>query len=97
VQKAILATAYAMSGKRAEAEEGLAEVEKLSQQRYVSPYHVAMIYAALGDKEQALAFLARAYGERSRRLVFLKVNPVWDSLRSDLRFRDLVRRVGLTP
>jgi DNA-binding winged helix-turn-helix (wHTH) protein/TolB-like protein/Tfp pilus assembly protein PilF len=96
-QKAILATAYAMSGRRAEAKKVLAEVEKLSQQRYVSPYYVAMIYAALGEKEQALAFLERAYGERSRRLVFLKVNPVWDSLRSDPRFADLVRRVGLTP
>ncbi len=96
-QKANLGTAYAMSGRRAEAEKVLGEVEKVSRQRYVSPYYVAMIYAALGEKEQAFAFLARAYAERSRRLVFLKVNPVWDSLRSDPRFVDLVRRVGLAP
>lgn len=93
--KAFLGTAYAFSGRRAEAEKVLADLEKLSAQRYISPYHVAMIYAGLGDKDKALVLLARAYDERSRRLVFLGINPVWDSLRSDPRFQDLVRRVGL--
>jgi hypothetical protein len=55
----------------------------------------AMTYAALGDKEQAFAWLEKAYAERAPWLVSLKTDPAFNPLRSDRRFQDLVRRVGL--
>ncbi len=58
---------------------------------------MAIIYAGLGEKEQAFAWLEEAYADRSARLPFLKIEPRFDSLRSDPRFADLVRRVGLVP
>lgn len=84
-----------MSGRRVEAEKVLAELQEISKQRYVSPYYVAMIYAGLGDKDQAFAWLDKAFRERSRRLVFLKVASIWDGLHPDPRFADLLRRIGL--
>ena len=55
------------------------------------------IYLGLGDTNRALTWLERAYQERSDYLVYLKVEPMADSLRSDPRFADLVRRIGLPP
>jgi DNA-binding winged helix-turn-helix (wHTH) protein/TolB-like protein/Flp pilus assembly protein TadD len=95
VMKALLGYAYAVTGRRKEAKQVLAELEGLSGQRYVSPYDIAITYAGLGDKEQTFTFLERACQERARRLWGLKVNPMWDSLRPDQRFQDLLRRVGL--
>ncbi len=54
-----------------------------------------MIYAALGDKEQAFQLLEKAYAERNTELVFLKVDPRADPLRADLRFQELVKKVGI--
>jgi len=93
--QAQLGHAYAVAGKRSEAEKVLSELRELANQRYVSPYDVAMIYVGLGDKEQAFAWLEKAYQEHARRLWALKVNPTWDSLRSDSRFAGLLRRIGL--
>jgi tetratricopeptide (TPR) repeat protein len=87
----------ALSGKRAEAQKVIDELKDMSKQIYVSSYHVASIYASLGDKERAFEWLENAYKERSDSLVYLKVDPKVDSLRSDLRFTNLVRRVGLPP
>jgi serine/threonine protein kinase/Flp pilus assembly protein TadD len=95
LMKAQLGHAYAVAGRRAEAENSLSELKALAGQRYVSPYDIALIYVGLGDKEQAFAWLEKAYQERARRLWALKVNPSWDSLRSDSRFADLLRRIGL--
>src|SRR5439155_27261115 len=67
------------------------------KERYVSPYYVAKIYASLGEKEQALAWLEKAYEERNPDFIELKVEPALDVLRTDARFRDLLRRVGLAP
>lgn len=58
------------------------------------PCDVAMFYAGLGDKDKALAWLERAFDEQSPCLVVLKVDPLFDSLRSDPRFQDLVRRMN---
>ena len=92
---ASLAHAYALFGKRAEAQKGLAELQELSKQRYVSSVSIALIYAALGDKDQAFAWLEKADEAHDANLTRLKVDPRFDSLRSDPRFTALMRRLGL--
>ena len=92
---AFLGRAYALAGKTDEARKTLAQLKELSARRYVSPYRVAMIYAALGDKEQTFAWLEKAYQQRLHNMIFLKVEPELDGLRSDPRFATLVQQVGL--
>jgi hypothetical protein len=58
---------------------------------------MAMIYIGLGEREQAFAWLEKAYDERAWQLGFLKVEPIFDPLRSDSRFTNLMRRVNLIP
>ena len=92
---AALSHAYAMSGQRAEAQKLLAELQEQSKLRFVSPASVAVIFAALGDKDQAFAWLEKAVKTHDGILVRLKVDSRYDSLRSDPRFADLARRLGL--
>jgi DNA-binding winged helix-turn-helix (wHTH) protein/TolB-like protein/predicted Zn-dependent protease len=92
---ALLGHSYAASGKRDEAKRVLAELKHLSSQRYVSPYTIAAIYTGLGDKDQAFVWLERAFEERDIWLMNMKVDPVFNSLHSDKRFADLLRRTGL--
>jgi DNA-binding winged helix-turn-helix (wHTH) protein/TolB-like protein/Flp pilus assembly protein TadD len=94
---AALGYIYAVSGKRDEALKLLAEVDRLSKRQYVSPFIPAGIYMGLGDKEQALEHLEKAYEVRDWHLGLLKVEPAFNSFRSDPRFEDLLRRAGLTP
>ena len=89
---AMLAHAYALSGKNGEAERILQQLR--SSATYVPPYNIAIVYAGLGDKDQAFASLERAYADRSFYMTWLKCDPQLDSLRSDPRFADLIRRVG---
>jgi hypothetical protein len=91
---AALGHVYAVAGRKGEARKILAELEELAKHRYVSPYDRATVYAGLGEKDQAITWLERAYQERSDGLVFLKVEPKFDGLRSDPRFVDLLRHVG---
>ena len=63
--------------------------------RFATSYGIALIYAALGDKEQAFIWLQRAYEERSHWLVWLRLDPRWERLRPDPRFRSLLGQVGL--
>ena len=71
-------------------------MKELSAHSYVAPYNLAVIYAALGEKDRAFALLERAYAERSYYLaVYLTTDARLDSLRSDPRFVELRRRVGL--
>ena len=93
--RAELGHAYAVAGKGGEALKIMDELKGLSKETYVSPYDVAAIYVGLGQKDQAFDWLEKAYQERSDWLRYLKVDPRLDPLRSDLRFSDLVRRVGL--
>jgi len=88
---------HAVSGRRLDAQKVLGELQGLSKQRYVSPYHMAMVYAGLGEQDTTFLLLEKAYGDREGRLTLLKFAPEFDSLRSDLRYDDLLRRVGLTP
>lgn len=92
----VIGYVYAVAGRRAEAQQQINELLKLSKQRYVPPYDIAQIYAGLGDKDQAFAWLEKADQDRSRGMDYLNVNPVFDTLRSDRRFQDLLRRVGLS-
>jgi serine/threonine-protein kinase len=90
-----LAYAYAVWGKADEAKSVIAELKAIAKRRYVSPYSIAIIYAGLGARARALEWLERTYEDRSDWLVWLRVGPELDSLRTHPRFVDLLRRVGL--
>jgi serine/threonine protein kinase/TolB-like protein/Tfp pilus assembly protein PilF len=91
-----LGHAYALSGSRTEAQKVLDHLKAVSAHGYVAPYDYAVIYAGLGEKDQAIAWLNRAYAERSYYMaVYLTTDARLDSLRPDPRFTDLLRRVGL--
>ncbi len=88
---------YAVWPKRTEAQKILDELQKRSKRSYVSPYDIAIIYAGLGEKDRALAWLNRAYEDRSFFLAWLKVDPRLESLRAEPGVADLLRRAGLAP
>ncbi len=92
-----LAHAYAAAGRRNEAEKQLALLLEDRKHKYVSPFSIARIYEGLGDKEQAFAWLEKAFTEHDSNLTNIKAEPRSDRLRSDPRFADLLRRMGLTP
>ncbi len=90
----VLGDAYARAGRRSEALKLVKKLSGFSRKRYVPPVYSAMIYMGLGDKPQAFAFLEQAYVDRSDWIVQLKTDPEFDLLRTDPRFRGLLRRVG---
>ena len=90
-----LAIAYARSGKREEAMKTMGQMHELAKQRYVPAYGFGNAYAALGDRDQAFKWLERSLQDRGWEITYIRVDPGIDSLRSDPRFNDLVRRVGL--
>jgi tetratricopeptide (TPR) repeat protein len=92
-----LGLAYARLGNRAEALKLLNGLRERSRRHYVSPFNLAVIYSAIGDTDHALEWLEKAYEERSPSLSVLELSPAFAGLRSDSRFTDLVRRVGLPP
>lgn len=91
---AALAHVYAASGRGDEARDILNRLKEQSHRGYVSPYDIAEVHAALGEKDHAFEWLEKAYEARSSDLRFLKVSQFMDSLRLDPRFADLLRRVG---
>jgi len=91
----LLGHAYATSGRRVEALKILAELEEMSRKQYVSPYDMAVLYTGLGERDRAIEELNRAYEQRAGWVINLKVEPLFDPLRSDPRFADIVRRMGL--
>ena len=94
---ALLGHAYAASGKQADAQRVLTELQQVQGQRYVSPYTVAAIYAGLGDREQTFKWLESAVEIRDIWLMNLKVDPVFAKLRSERRFTDILARLRLRP
>ena len=90
-----LAEAYALAGKRDEAQKIVGQVENVPKEQYVMPYFRARVYAALGEKDNALDWLETSCSERVSHTAFLKVDPHFDSLRSEPRFQDLLRRMKL--
>jgi TolB-like protein/DNA-binding winged helix-turn-helix (wHTH) protein/tetratricopeptide (TPR) repeat protein len=90
-----VAVAHASAGRKAEALRIVAELQSISSARYVSPYGLAQIYAALNDREQTFEWLQMAYDDRAVWMSYLAVDPVFDGFRSDQRFQDLLRRARL--
>lgn len=86
---------YAVSGKEQEARRVIRELVEMSGSRYIPSYFIARILIGLGERDRAFEHLEKAYEERYGFLSYLKVEPLFDSLRSDERFVDLARRVGL--
>lgn len=94
---ALLGHAHAAANRRSEAQAILQQLSALSKQKYVPPYPIAAIYAALGQKNEAFAWLERAYDERDSWMDYLGLDPRLNGLRSDPRFADLLRRMNLKP
>lgn len=92
-----LGNAYGISAQRDEAITVLDELREQAKRRYVSPYEFAVVFTGLGEKDQAFVWLEKAYEEHAPRVRMLKVERMFDPLRSDPRFADLLRRVGLPP
>jgi len=93
--RALLARAYALAGERLKAESILGELKELSQQAYVSPFDIAIIHSGLGNVGATFEWLEKAYQERVFRIIELTL-PMFDNLRPDPRWQDIVGRLGLT-
>jgi len=91
---ASLGFAYGRSGKRKEALQVIDELKARSKRSYIPPTLIAYVYGGLAETDQAFAWLDKAFDERDHMLVLLKVEPIFDGLRSDPRFAALLRRVG---
>ena len=85
----------AARGDRIEAERVIAQLKEFSKHRYISDYFPALIYARLGDKDRAIECLQKAYEAQDLWMKWIKVDPVFDGIRSDPRFAELLRHVGL--
>jgi len=90
-----LGYAYAVAGRRAEALKVLDQLTERSKQKYVPATDVARMFAGLKEKDKAVEWLEKAYEERS--VANIKLNPVYDLLRSDSRFQQILRRMNLQP
>jgi tetratricopeptide (TPR) repeat protein len=90
-----LGHAQALAGKRSEAEKVLARLQELSKQQYVSPFQSAVVYAGLDDRKLALDWLEKSHEERFNWVPFIKVDPVFKNLRSEARFVELSKTLGL--
>jgi tetratricopeptide (TPR) repeat protein len=92
---ALLGYAHAQLGERKESLQMIEALKAASKQTFVPALFVALVYAGLEDKDQAFTWLEKAYEERFNRLAYLKVEALWDPLRSDPRFADLLRRIDI--
>ena len=90
-----LGEAYALAGKTARAREVLRQLEQLSQERYVSPYHMAYVHTGLGEPDRAMDFLERAYEERAGNVYGIKGSFLFTSLHPHPRFQALLRKMNL--
>lgn len=87
---------WALAGHRAQAQAALDELKSLSTQRYVPPYNIAMVYNGLGEDDEALFWLERAYQERDVLLApFIKADPSWGRLQANPRFASILKRMNL--
>jgi tetratricopeptide (TPR) repeat protein len=95
LMSAALAHTFGTAGRTKEAFQILDELTKLAKQKYVAPYFFAGIHIGLGENDRALEYLEKSYEEHSHWLIYLHIDPSMDGLRDNLRFQDLLRRVGL--
>ena len=86
---------YALWGKQQEARDALAKLMKLARERYVSPFEMALIHVGLGDSSKSFEWLRKVREVRSYELIFLRVEPRYDPLRTDKQFLTLLERLGL--
>lgn len=93
--RASLAQSFGAAGKTKEARKILDDLTILAKQKYVAPYFLAGIYVGLGDEQRAMESLEKSYEEHSHWLIYLHMDPGMDGLRSNLRFQELLQRVGL--
>jgi hypothetical protein len=89
----LLGYAYAISGDRPKAEQVLRELEEMAKRQYVNSTTFAMIYLGLGEKEKALDWLDRSYQDQESACWYLKVDPIYDSVRNEPRFQALVQKI----
>jgi tetratricopeptide (TPR) repeat protein len=94
---ASLAFAYGSAGKRQEAQAILSRLNKLSEQRYVSGLYFAIIYTGLKENDRAIEYLNKAFESKHPGLVLVRVEPLFDGLRSDDRFKQLIGRFEPIP
>ncbi len=90
-----LRSAYSASGAKGYCQKRLELLKELAKQRYTSSSVIAILYARLGQKDRAFEWLEKAYKDRDDEFEDIKIEPGLDSLRSDPRFQELLRRVGL--
>jgi len=90
-----LGNAYARAGRSAAARKTISQLQENVRRNGVGRYEIALVYAGLGEKQEAFSWLEEAYNAHDVGLLYLKIDPCLDTLRSDARFDDLVRRVGL--
>jgi TolB-like protein/DNA-binding winged helix-turn-helix (wHTH) protein/Flp pilus assembly protein TadD len=90
-----LGISYAKSGNRAEARRVAVEMENLARQRYVAPVFIGIVYDALGERDAEFRWYDKAYDDRSEYLLWLTLDPIFDEVRADPRFANLVKRVGV--
>jgi eukaryotic-like serine/threonine-protein kinase len=93
--RAALGYIYSVSGKTNEAKDICDELKELSKKETVTPYYLARIYAGLGESEHSIECLRKCYEKRDASLAFLKTDPVWDNLRHDPGFLDLIKKLNL--
>jgi serine/threonine protein kinase/Tfp pilus assembly protein PilF len=93
--KGVLAFHYARGGRKDDARKLLQDLQEQEKVRYVAPYWIAMIYVGLDEKDKAFEWFEKAYQERSWFLIFIKMDPLMDSVRSDPRYLSLIRRIGI--
>jgi TolB-like protein/Tfp pilus assembly protein PilF len=91
----VQAYVYGRSGQRVEARRALEKLQQLNRRQRMDPAAIALAYVGMDNKDEAFAWLQKTYSEHSNALTALKVDPIYDPLRSDPRFQELLRRVGL--
>jgi Flp pilus assembly protein TadD len=91
-----LAIAYTKIGEQHKARDLLRQLQNRFQHEYLCPYDISVVHAAMGQKDQAFAYLDEAYEVRADCIAFLKVEPRADPLRGDARFQQLLQRVKLS-
>lgn len=94
---ASLGFAYGMAGKQTEARAIINQLEALSKKRYVSPLYFAIVYAGMKDNDKAIEYLNRAFDSRHPGLVLIRIEPMFDGLRGDERFKELIKRFEPIP